>query len=61
MTEKLTLSVDEAAKCLGIGRNLCYNLCRQGKIPCLALGQKRLRVPKVAIERLLQGNAQINN
>jgi len=61
MTEKLTLSVEEAAKILGIGRNLCFRLCRQGKIPCLSLGQKRLRVPKAAIEKLLQGNSQLNN
>jgi excisionase family DNA binding protein len=60
MTEKLTISVGEAAKMLGISRNLAFNLARQGKLPgCIPLGQKRLVVSKVAIERLIQGN-QIN-
>ncbi len=60
--KKLTISVAEAAAMLGISRNLGYNLARQGKLPgVLKLGEKRLVVSKVAIERLLQCNGQPNN
>lgn len=60
--KKLTISVAEAAVMLGISRNLGYNLARRGTLPgVLKLGQKRLVVSKVAIEKLLQCNAQINN
>ncbi|MFC1965708.1 helix-turn-helix domain-containing protein [Chloroflexota bacterium] len=57
----LTISVSDAAKMLGISRNLGYNLARQGKLPgVLKLGEKRMVVSKVAIERLLQCNGQNN-
>lgn len=60
--KRLTISVGEAAKMLGISRNLGYNLARRGKLPgVLKLGEKRLVVSKVAIEKLLQCNGQINN
>ena len=53
--KRLTISVEEASAMLGISRNLGYNLARQGKLPgVLKLGQKRLVVSKVAIEKLLQ-------
>lgn len=55
-TEKLTLSVAEAAAILGISRNLAYELARRGELPgVIKLGQKRLVVSRQAIERLLQG------
>ena len=54
--KELTYSVEKCAKLLGISRNLAYTLARQGKLPgVLKLGQKRLVVSKVAIEKLLQG------
>ncbi len=58
--EKLTLTVSEVAACLGISRNLAYELARQGKLPgAIKLG-KRLVVSKAAIERLLQGKDDKN-
>lgn len=53
MGEKLTLSVEEAAKALGIGRNLCYDRVKTGEIPVIKVG-KRLLVPRAALERLLE-------
>lgn len=54
--ERLTLSVGEAAAMLGISRNLAYDLARRGELPGLIkLGQKRLVVSRLAIERLLEG------
>jgi len=50
--EKLTLSVMECAKILGIGRNLCYTLCKKGQIPVLKCG-RRLVIPRAALEKLL--------
>ena len=50
--EKLTLTVDETAKCLGIGRNSAYEAIARGEIPVIRVG-KRLLVPKAALETLL--------
>ena len=50
--EKLTLTVDETAKCLGIGRNSAYEAIAKGEIPVIKIG-KRLLVPKAALEKLL--------
>jgi len=51
--DKLTFSVPEAARTLGISRNLCYELIRAGELPCLRLGRKRLVVPKAALDAFL--------
>ncbi len=51
-TEKLTLTVAEAARCLGIGRNSAYEAIAKGEIPVVKIG-KRLLVPKAALEKLL--------
>ncbi len=50
--KKLTLTVDETAKCLGIGRNSAYEAIARGEIPVIRVG-KRLLVPKAALEILL--------
>ena len=52
MGDKLTLSVEEAAKVLGIGRNLCYDRVKTGEIPVIKIG-RRLLVPRAALEKLL--------
>ena len=52
--DKRVVSVIEASKILGIGKNLCYEAIRRGEIPALRIG-KRLLVPKAALERLLSG------
>ncbi len=53
-SERMTLTVDEAAKALGIGRGLAYEAVRRGEIPTVRIG-RRLLVPRVALERLLAG------
>lgn len=52
MEAKLTLSVREAAKLLGISRGLAYELVRTGEIPVIKFG-KRLVVPRKALEKLV--------
>jgi len=47
-----TLSVPEAARLLGIGRNTAYEAIRRGEIPALRIG-RRLLVPRAALESLL--------
>lgn len=51
-TECLTVNVDTAAKMLGIGRQLCYEMVAQGRIPVLRFG-RRIRVPKAALLRMI--------
>ena len=55
--ENLTLSVVEAARLLGISRNLCYEAIRTGEIPSLRIG-KRVLVPRRALEELLNKAAR---
>jgi excisionase family DNA binding protein len=48
----LTVTVPEAAKLLGISRNLAFGLVRKGELPATRLG-RRLVVSRKALERLL--------
>lgn len=50
--ERQTLTVEEAAKRLGIGRNSAYQAARTGELPTIRIG-KRLVVPRQALERML--------
>lgn len=54
MSKCETVSVPEAGAILGLGRNGAYEAVRRGEIPAIRLG-KLLRVPKAALERLLNG------
>jgi Helix-turn-helix domain len=47
-----TVSVPEAGRILGIGRNAAYDAAKRGELPVLKFG-KRLVVPVLALERLL--------
>ena len=50
MTEKLLLSVPEAAAKLSIGRSLAYELVLRGEIASVKIGKSR-RVPAGEVER----------
>lgn len=50
--EKATLTVEETAKYLGIGRSLCYRMVREGNIPSVKLAN-RIIVPKVRLDEML--------
>jgi len=50
--EKATFTVEETAKYLGIGRNLCYRMVREGNIPSVKLAN-RIIVPKVKLDEML--------
>jgi len=51
--KRLTITVEQAGRILGISRGLAYQMAREGRIPTIRFG-KRLVVPKWAIEHLLQ-------
>ncbi|MBN2462363.1 MAG: helix-turn-helix domain-containing protein [Dehalococcoidia bacterium] len=50
--ERLTVTVCEAARLLGISRGLAYELARCGKLPVVRFG-RRILVPKRALEKML--------
>jgi len=52
-----TMSVEEAADVLGIGRDAAYRGVRAKTIPALRIG-RFWRVPRVALDRMLQGEAR---
>ncbi len=57
--ERLTLTISEAARQLGISRNLCYELARRGELPGLIrLGGKRMVISKIALQKMLEGNGR---
>ena len=53
MNDKLTLTVPETAKRLGIGKNLAYEAIQRGEIPSIRVGH-RLLVPISALESMMQ-------
>ncbi|MBU2009194.1 MAG: helix-turn-helix domain-containing protein [Chloroflexi bacterium] len=54
--ERLTVTVPEAARLLGIGRGLAYELARLGELPCLRFG-RRLVIPRAALTEMLASAA----
>ena len=54
----LMISVEEAARLLGISRNLAYDLVRQGRLPHVRLG-RRILVPRFGLEQWLAQEASL--
>lgn len=52
-TKQATISIEGAAKRLGIGRQAAYAAAHKGEIPVIRIG-KRLLVPVAALDRLLE-------
>jgi excisionase family DNA binding protein len=52
VNEPLVMSVEEAAKLLGISRGLAYEAARRGELPTIRLG-RRLLVPRWRLLELL--------
>lgn len=46
---KATMSVNETAEYIGIGRGKLYNMVKEGKIPYLKFG-KSIRIPRRSLE-----------
>jgi len=60
-SERLTLTIPEAAALLGMSRNLAYRLARRNELPVrvILLGEKRMVVSKQAIMALLEDKAEV--
>ena len=56
---RLTLTVNEAAKMLGISRGLAYEMVKMGKIPSVHFG-KRVLIPRSALAKLLEDPEPLN-
>ena len=52
--QRMTLTVEEAAKVLGISRALAYELVRRGELPSRRLG-RRIVVPRYELEAFIRG------
>jgi len=53
VSERLTLTVEEAARLLGISRNSAYEAARRGELPAIRLG-RRILVPRSRLEAMLE-------
>ena len=51
--ERAVLTVKETADILGIGINQAYAAIKDGKIPYIKVNEKRLLVPRVALDKML--------
>jgi len=54
----LTVTVEEAGRIIGVSRGSAYEAVKRGEIPVIRIG-KKIRVPKAALERLLNGEPPV--
>jgi len=52
LSDRLTFTVPEAGRLLGLGRNAAYEAAKRGDIPILRIG-RLLLVPKIPLHRML--------
>ena len=57
MTEKMTLTVEEMAKRLGISRSVAYQLVRERDFPVIRVSERRLIIPIKSLEKWLEDRA----
>jgi len=50
--ERLTFTVEETGKKLGLSRGLIYQAIHEGQIPSIRIG-RRILIPRVALEKIL--------
>ena len=55
--KRLTVTVEEAAKILGIGRNTAYSAIKSGELPSIKL-RGRIVVPRHALSKLMGAEPQ---
>jgi excisionase family DNA binding protein len=56
--ERLTLTIEDAARLLGIGRGSAYEAARRGEIPVIRVG-RRLLVPQEGLAAMLAGPSRM--
>jgi excisionase family DNA binding protein len=55
--QRLTITVDEAAKLLGVGRSMAYEAARRGELPIVRMG-RRVLVSRAGLLRLIEGTSR---
>jgi len=60
-TERLTMTVPEAAQALGISRATAYDLVAQGKLPAIRISERRLVIPKKGLYDLLERGTNVQS
>lgn len=50
-----TISIEQAARYLGVSRAYGYSMARDGRLPTIQLGTRRVRVPALALLKMLGG------
>jgi excisionase family DNA binding protein len=58
-TNKLTLTVEEAARLIGISRAQAYRCVHSGQLKAVQLG-RRIVVPVIAVEELLSTTIELD-
>ncbi len=48
-----TVSVEEAGRFLGVSRAYAYTMAREGRLPVIQLGTRRVRVPSAKLLAML--------
>ncbi|MDP0399220.1 MULTISPECIES: helix-turn-helix transcriptional regulator [Tsukamurella] len=48
-----TVSVPRAGQYIGVSKAYAYQMAREGRLPTIRLGERRVRVPVVGLLRLL--------
>lgn len=51
--ERLTMTIEEAAAVLGISRATAYTLANTGRLPAIRISDRRLIIPRKALDALL--------
>jgi len=59
-TDRLTFTVDETRRKLGLSRGLIYQAIHEGQIPSIRIG-RRILIPRAALEKLLANPGTLNS
>ena len=52
--ERMTMTVEEASRTLGISRATAYTLARQGRLPAIRISDRRLIIPVKSLMAMLE-------
>lgn len=52
-SERLVYTIEECSERLGISKGTAYSLAREGRLPVIRISDRRLIVPRVALEKML--------
>ncbi len=55
--KRATVTVEEAARILGVGRASAYEGIRTGRIPSIRVSPRRIVISRAVLDRMLAGEA----